>query len=66
MTTSNRPDTSAEIRRLFAELDQAYARVADAIPPERNGSDASAAAKFSEAAIQASRIVKRIRELQGL
>jgi hypothetical protein len=66
MTTLNRSDIPAEIRRLFAELDQAYARVADAIPPERNCADANAAAKFSEAAIQASRIVKRIRELQGL
>jgi hypothetical protein len=66
MATLNHSDKSAEIRRLFAELDQAYVRIADSVPPELLGADTGASKKFLEATTQASGIIKRIRELQGL
>lgn len=67
MAVNTGPAASAEeIHRLFAELQQAYGRVEDAVPSALNVSDAGAAARFLEEARRVSDIIRRIREIQGL
>lgn len=58
--------TGDEIRQLFVELKQAYARLAETIPSEFSAADAGAAARFMEEANRVSSLIRRIREYQGL
>ena len=67
MAATNGPQAPAEeIRRLFAELREAYARVEEAVPPALHASDANAAARFMEQTHRVSDLIRRIREIQGL
>jgi hypothetical protein len=66
MTTSGRDEKAAEeVRRLFAELGEIYARAAAAVPSPLS-SDLNTHGRIGEERIKASAIIRRIREIQGL
>ena len=61
------PTNSADdVRQLFTELGQAYARVAQAVPPALGMCDANAAARFMEESQRVCELIRRIRKIQGL
>jgi hypothetical protein len=61
------PTKSADdVRQLFTELEQAYARVAAAVPPALGLCDANAAARFMEESQRVCDLIQRIRKIQGL
>ena len=62
---NNREKSAEEVRRLFAELSEVYARAAEAVLPLPSISDANAAARFIELKNRASAIIQRIREIEG-
>jgi hypothetical protein len=62
--TTGSENPAEEIRRLFAELQQAYARAAEAI--SAGGSSDNTAAGFLKETEHASEIIRRIRKAQNL
>jgi len=66
MTTNDRYEKSAEeVRRLFAELGEIYARAAAAVPSSPS-MDFDTHGRIGEERLKASAIIRRIREIQGL
>jgi len=65
MTASDRREQAAEeVRRLFAELREIYARAAAV--PSALPSDSNIHGRIGEERVKASAIIQRIREIQGL
>jgi hypothetical protein len=58
-------DKGEDVRRLFAELDAAYQRAAEAASPA-NPTDTSNRGKLVDEGSKALAIIKRIREADGL
>jgi hypothetical protein len=58
-------DKGGDVLRLFAELDAAYQRAADAASPA-NPTDTSSRGKLLDEGGKALAIIKRIREVDGL
>ncbi len=61
--TSQKPDLSQELARLFADLGEIYNRAREGVTEP---STTKVSLKVREEAAKASEVIKRIRELQGL
>ena len=66
MGLKDREDRSPEFNALFAELREAYGRVAATIPTPQAVTDAAAHARFVEESGKASALIRRIRDIHNL
>jgi hypothetical protein len=66
MAAKDQDAKADELRTLFAELKEAYARVSEAVPPPMALADESAHSRFAEENRKIAELIRRIREVQGL
>lgn len=66
MAAKDRDTTAEELRLLFAELKQAYARASEAVPQPLALANEGAHSRFAEENRKIAELIRRIREVQGL
>lgn len=66
MAATDQDAKAGELRELFAELRQAYARAAEAVPGPLELADEGAHSRFAEENRRIAELIRRIRQAQGL
>jgi hypothetical protein len=66
MAATDQDAKAEELRLLFAELKQAYARASEAVPPPLALASEGAHSRLAEENRKIAELIRRIREVQGL